>query len=46
MVTSPNYLATQAGLDTLQQGGYADDADNHRLMGASDPRDDGLAVGY
>lgn len=46
IVTSPNYLATQAGLDVLQQGSNAGDADNHRLMGATDPRDDGLVVSY
>lgn len=46
MVTSPNYLATQAGLDVLQQGSNAGDADNHRLMSATAPRGDGLAAGY
>ena len=46
MVTSPNYLATQAGLDVLQQGSNAGDADNHRLMSATDPRGDGLAADY
>ena len=46
MVTSSNYLATQAGLDVLQQGSNAGDADNHRLMSATAPRGDGLAAGY